>query len=326
MKNIDRWRNSKNVTHLLLDGGTLSAKEGFYEAYVRDLLNEEKLYVVEKKTSPHFRFFVDLDYVGEAELDFERVCKEICEIVKLGSCMIAKAGPRKSEKGGTKYGVHMIWNESVVDKRIANSIRLKILDEFGPDWEKIIDASVYGGSGLRMIWSYKNEPGSTQYVPWARIEEDGQFKIFENVFPNLEFLKLFSIRTNSTETPLFSKKEDESCTELEKFIRMNIPGQERARILKISKCKKSERGLWVSTNSRYCDNIKREHKSNHVWFIVKPGKDWHTIAQKCQDEECKGYTGRFYRFPSRLIPNDEGVLDTRSHRTIFDYIPDGWRK
>ena len=323
MKNIDRWRSGKNVTHLLLDGGTLSAKEGFYDAYVQDLLNFEKLYVVEKKTQ-QFRFFIDLDYVGERELDFEKVCKEIHKIVDLGPCVIAKAHPRKTEKG-TKYGVHVIWYESVVDKPMANSMRLKILDEFGPDWEKIIDASVYAGSGLRMLWSYKNESGSTQYVPWGNITNEGIFSEFSNVTPSVEFLKIFSIRTLSNES--FPQiQENESVTELERFIRQNLPGQENARVLKISKCKKKERGLWVSTSSRYCDHIKREHKSNHVWFIVKLGKDWHTIAQKCQDEECKEYTGRFYRFPSRLIPNnDERVLDSSSHRSIYDYFPDGWK-
>lgn len=324
MKNIDRWRSSKNVTHLLLDGGTLSAKEGFYDAYVQDLLNLEKLYVVEKKT-PQFRFFVDLDYVGDtSELDFEKVCTEIHKIVNLGPCVIAKAYPRKIEKG-TKYGVHVIWYESVVDKPMANSIRLKILDEFGPDWEKIIDASVYAGSGLRMIWSFKNESGSTQYVPWGKITNEGTFIQFSNVYPSVDFLKLFSIRTFSVD-PLPQIKPKENLTELEEFIRSNLPGQENARVLKISKCKKKERGLWVSTSSKYCENIKREHKSNHVWFIVKPGKDWYTIAQKCQDEECKEYTGRFYRFPSRLIPNnDERILDSGSHRSIYDYFPDGWK-
>lgn len=321
-RNIDRWRSTKNVTHLLLDGGTLSAKEGFYEAYIQDLLNFEKLFVVEKKTQ-QFRFFVDLDYVGENELDFERVCKEIFSVVKLGPCVIAKADPRTvSSSKGTKYGVHMIWPESVVDKPLANSIRMRILDEFGSGWEKIIDASVYSGSGLRMLWSYKNEPGSTWYVPWAKIDESGDFVFYKDQNPSVNFLKIFSIRTSEHVTLPKEQRNDD----LENFIRTNIPGQEKASISRIEKCKKKENGLWVSTNSRYCENIKREHKSNHVWFNVKKHSEgWHMIAQKCQDEECKGYTGRFYRFPSRLIPN-ERILDVSNHRVISDYFPDGWRK
>ncbi len=328
MKNVDRWRNSKNVTHLLLDGGTLSVKEAdehmFYEAYVKDLLNFENLYIVEKKTTPHFRFFVDIDYVGKTPLDFEKVCIELHKIVNLGPCFIAKAHPRETTKG-TKYGVHIVWPESVVDKPMANSLRLKILRELGDDaWEKIIDASVYSGSGLRMIWSLKNEPGSTPYIPWAKIQSDF-LHVFESVYPCVEHMKVFSIRTRNHEA-VESKIQQHSTSELEDFIRQNIPGQINARVLKIAKCKKGG-GMWVSTNSRYCEHVKREHKSNHVWFNVRPlgNSGWTTIAQKCQDEECKGYTGRWYRFPSRLIPN-EGVLDTCTRRVISDYFPDGWKK
>jgi len=333
-KNIDRWRRCEKgvgVSHLLLDGGTLSVKEEtvFHEAYVNDLLLGEKLYVVEKKTTPYFRFFVDIDYVGEVGLDFEKVCKELFNIVNLGPCYIAKAHPRNKPEG-IKYGVHVIWPESVVDKPMAQSIRLKIIRELGDEcWEKIIDSSVYSGSGLRMLWSLKNEHGSTPYIPWAKIS-GSNFELFSNVYPCTEILNMFSIRTTSSST-CYSEEEtkQQPTNDLEEFIRKHLPGQENARISKISKCKKSENGLWVSTNSRYCDNVKKEHKSNHVWFNVRRlgNSGWYSIAQKCQDEECKEYIGRLYRFPSRLIVDaNERVLDTSTHRIISDYFPDGWKK
>ncbi len=320
MKNIDRWRSGKNVTHLLLDGGTLSVKEdddGFTCAYVRDLLNGERLFVVEKKT-PQFRFFVDIDYVDdETPLDIEKVCTELHKIVNLGPCYIAKAHPRQTPKG-KKYGVHVVWSESVVDKPMAQSLRLKILREFGDEsWEKIIDGSVYSGSGLRMIWSFKNEQGSTQYIPWAKISDS--FENFSNVYPCVEYINLFSIRTREE---FSSSVSHESTSELEDFIRKNLPGQENARVLKMQKCK-NKKDYWVSTNSRYCDRVKREHNGNHVWFNIKPSEL--SICQMCQDDDCKNWKGRLYRFPSRLIPN-EGSLDTGSHRVISDYFPDGWKK
>ena len=323
-KNIDRWRSSKNVTHLLLDGGTLSVKEAdendFYKAYVRDLLNCESLFIVEKKTTPHFRFFVDIDYVDdETPLDVQKVCLELHRIVNLGPCFIARAHPRETPKG-TKYGVHIVWPESVVDKPMANSLRLQILRELGDEaWEKIIDASVYSGSGLRMIWSLKNEPGSTPYVPWAKITTSSSVHIFENVHPCTEYLKSFSIRTRDE---LVSTTQTQSTSELEEFIRKNLPGQENARVLKIAKCK-NKTDYWVRTNSRYCDHVNREHNGNHVWFHIKPKEL--SICQMCEDEDCKKWKGRMYRFPSRLIPN-EGVLDTCTRRIISDYFPDGWKK
>lgn len=333
-REINAWMSKTNVTHLLLDGGTLSAKEGFHEAYVRDVSRGERLCVVEKKTAPYFKFFVDVDYSSSASeedcpMDFKKVALEIFRVVNLGPCVLARAAPRKNTKGGaTKYGLHIVWPESTVTKQMANGIRMNILDEFGdPEWEKIIDSSVYSGSGLRMLWSYKNEKGSTPYVPWARIHADGTFEEFScgSSSPSVDMLRLFTIRTTDAPAgggggggPASSSSKN---PELETFIRTNIPGQENARILKVSMCK-NKKDYWVSTSSKYCENVKREHKSNHVWFVYKPGAK--IIAQKCQDEECKGYTGRFYRIPSRLIPN-ERVLDTGAHRHIADYLPDGWK-
>ncbi|OQU89936.1 hypothetical protein SORBI_3002G297500 [Sorghum bicolor] len=49
--------------------------------------------------------------------------------------------------------------------------------------------------------------------------------------------------------------------------------------------------------SRYCENIGREHKSNHVFYIV----DFQRAAyyQKCHDPDCQGY-----RSPLRPVPWD----------------------
>lgn len=329
MREINRWLGKKSATHLLLDGGVLSVKEEEYEAFKRAYLNDiakgEKLCVVEKKTTPCFRFFVDIDYTGDFSLDFEKIVKELYRIVRLGPCVVSKAEPRVTPKG-TKYGVHVVWYESVVDKKTANSIRLKILDELGhEDWEKIIDASVYSGSGLRMIWSYKNEDGSTPYVPWFEITEMEQVV---KLSPGREkLLDMFSIRIpSSLNSGLVAAVADSSTgqyAELEQYIQKNIPGQECARISRVSKCK-NKKDYWISTSSKYCHNVKREHKSNHVWFLLRPGS--RTIAQKCQDDECKEYTGRFYKIPSSCVIPNERVLDTRPHCTIYDYLPDGWKQ
>lgn len=324
MREINKWmcKNSGKTTHLLLDGGTLTAGESFYDDYIGDILHGERLCVVEKKTAPHFRFFVDVDFVSdEHELDFVNVSLVIAKILyDLGPCVLARARPRPVE-GGQKYGLHIIWPESIVTKQRANSLRLKILSELGPDWEKIIDASVYAGSGLRMLWSLKNEPDSTPYIPWGEIR-DGVFIEFEHKSPSVEYLKLFSIRaTEIVNSPSQESQYSSSSSELEMYIRTNIPGQASAKIVKISKCK-NKKDYWIGTTSKYCDNVKRDHRSNHVWFCLRPSG---MIAQKCQDEECKGYTGRFYRIPSRLIPNEGSVVGT-PRCTINDYLPDGWKK
>jgi len=59
----------------------------------------------------------------------------------------------------------------------------------------------------------------------------------------------------------------------------------------------------VSTGSKYCENIKRNHASNHVWFMI----DGDTIRQKCFcrcettkgriSGFCKDFSGRALRLP-----------------------------
>lgn len=326
MRTINKWMSKKSVTHLLLDGGTISASEGFLEAYVSDVLHGEKLCVVEQKTGM-FRFFVDVDFVSdEHELDFIKVSSELFKIVDLGPCVLARAKPRYIEGKGTKYGMHVIWPESRVNKKTANTIRLKILSEFGSDWEGIIDparvfdSSVYGGSGLRMLWSYKGpDDNSTPYIPWGLINEFG-FSEFLEKQPSVKFLNMFSIRIeNSIEETL--PELNEKCSDLERFIQENIQGQENARVLKITPWKKSKTGdMCLITDSKYCENIKRCHKSNHVCFcLTKKG----ILSQRCNDDECKGFKSKKqYVIPSRLIPN-EGSVVSHTSNCIADYLPHG---
>ncbi|GAB2265148.1 hypothetical protein Dimus_000213 [Dionaea muscipula] len=61
----------------------------------------------------------------------------------------------------------------------------------------------------------------------------------------------------------------------------------------------SQYGLMVYSMSRnrYCERIGREHKSNHVMYVVD--LQWALYYQKCYDPDCRGY-----RSPSRPIPLD----------------------
>ncbi|PIN16283.1 hypothetical protein CDL12_11069 [Handroanthus impetiginosus] len=61
----------------------------------------------------------------------------------------------------------------------------------------------------------------------------------------------------------------------------------------------SEYGLMVysMSRSRYCERIGREHKSNHVIYVVDLRRG--IYYQKCHDPDCRGY-----RSPLRPVPND----------------------
>ncbi|KAG9147640.1 hypothetical protein Leryth_015739 [Lithospermum erythrorhizon] len=85
---------------------------------------------------------------------------------------------------------------------------------------------------------------------------------------------------------------------LDKFIEFitstgNVPGKIRSWYWF------SEEGLIVYSMSRnrYCERIGREHKSNHVMYVVDLRRA--SYYQKCHDPDCRGY-----RSPLRNIPED----------------------
>jgi hypothetical protein len=146
-----------------------------------------------------------------------------------------------------------------------------------------------------MLWSYKNEPGSTCYEPWGVIEENGNFTEFEDKVPSVQFLELFTIKSEDNVPELHHQRIEFDKNALERYIQNHCVGQENARILNCNVCKNGT-GLWFSTNSKYCGNINREHKSNHVYFIVQNG----IIKQKCLDQECKDYVSRGIVLPKSI--------------------------
>jgi hypothetical protein len=207
------------------------------------------------------------------------------------------------------------------------------------------------GSGFRMPWSYKKAKHDTcdgrgcsgcekgkvdqlaylpvfvyRHGPLSTILQIGQD-------PSLDILKMAVVRTDEPQTthvepPSTVVKEgsftetqtkdevhdDEVKNMVEEFIRSNMEGQSSAYVPKIFKRKDT---YLVQTTSKYCENLKREHGSNHVWFIIS-GK---TILQKCfclcetlrgrRDGFCKDFCGRRHQLTpaiiDRLYPKKEDI-------------------
>ena len=205
------------------------------------------------------------------------------------------------------------------------------------------------GSGFRMPWSYKrakheacNGEGCTQcekgkvnqlaYLPVFMYTPEPLSTIIRvDPKPDVELLKMSAIRTDAPQnafiqppsTPVregsFTEEEtkdelqDEQLkSDIEAFVRKNLEGQSDAYITKLFKHKNM---FLAATNSNYCENLKRGHNSNHVWFIIS-GK---LILQKCfckcetlrgrRDGFCKDFCGRRHELPrpiiDRLYPKKE---------------------
>ena len=322
---IERWMVPHGPgTHVLMSGGILCVPpeetQDFYREYIEAINLGSKLYVVEQKTES-FKFFVDLDYKAPEKLsdeDLVQFCSIIHKSLETSSpCLISKARPRSIGEGLIKSGVHIHWPNLIVSRTQAMNLRSKIVTslsaDFPFDWDKVIDSSVYAGSGLRMLWSHK-KPTGDPYVPWRSL--DGQE--FSKT-PNMETLVLFSVRTDeeAQQTEVLADTEP-----LEDFVQKYMEGQSQAHIKKVQR---HEHNGWVAqTDSKFCERIRKEHKSNHVWFSIHSGR----ISQRCLDEECAEFKGTEHILPPSIVERlkDVAIVGSPPSCFLMDIFPDGPRE
>lgn len=198
------------------------------------------------------------------------------------------------------------------------------------------------GSGFRMPWSHKmakhivcggqgcqvcdglGKIVQVAYLP-VFIYKHGPLSALLKIdqTPDVEILKMSSIRTDEAqhvniEPPSSVIKEgsfsaaqikdelqdDELRDMIEKFVQKNMEGQSTATITKVFRHNNT---YLVSTNSKYCENLRRAHSSNHVWFHIS-GR---IIAQKCfcrcetirgrRDGFCKDFYGNRHELTPKII-------------------------
>lgn len=322
---MDKWRVPRGGgTHILMNGGILVVPredlQEFYQTYVQLINSGSKLFVVEQKTEK-FKFFVDLDYKAQEKLSDEDLL-QFCSIIheslggdRVSECLIAKARPRSVGNSLIKSGVHIHFPRMIVTRTEALNLRSKLIQALGEGpWDAIIDASVYGGSGLRMLWSHK-KPTGDPYIPWRQLNSIREF----SKVPSEEILELFSIRTDEA-VSVTSGEHDVEITGIEEYIQKYIVGQEKARVKRVHRHEHD--GWYVQTDSKYCENIRREHKSNHVWFSIHSGR----ISQRCFDQEtCNEFHGREHILPPSIVEqlNEVAIVGSPSCTFLMDLLPDG---
>lgn len=320
---IDKWKVPRGPgTHVLMNGGILNVPDDetidFYKSYVESVQLGTKLYVVEQKTE-HFKFFVDIDYKAPTKLgddDLLQFCTIIHESIGTPSpCVIARARPRNISDSLIKTGVHVHWPDLIVTRTQALNLRTKIIislsRDFPFDWDKVIDASVYGGSGLRMLWSHK-KPAGDPYTPWRQLNSTRTF----SKEPSVEILNLFSVRTFGE---VHECETFENVELLQVFIQKYLEGQDATHVKKVQRHEHD--GWFAQTDSTYCENIRRKHKSNHIWFSIKSGR----ISQRCFDDECREFRGREHILPPSIVEQlkDAAIVGSPSPCFLSDIFPNG---
>jgi len=216
------------------------------------------------------------------------------------------------------------------------------------------------GSGFRMPWSHKKAKHDTcegkgcdgclgsgkitqgPYLP-VFVYKTGPLSTLLRIdqLPDKDILAMSAVRTENQEfvhvespsrtikegsfTDVQTKDElhdEETKMLVEDFIRKNLEGQGDAHITKLFKFKNQ---YLASTTSKYCENLKRSHGSNHVWFYISGDK----ITQKCfcrcetlrdrRDGFCKDFCGRRHvlkpQIVERLYPEKEDVKQCPNIKT-----------
>ena len=275
---------------------------------------------------------LDLDeIVNICQTIFSKV-KKYC---KEDQAVILSVAQPKPKDGKIKTGVHLNFPGIVVNQYGAVQLMYHIIHTLNNvypsiDWNQFIDPSVYGdlnkqtkGSGFRMLWSHKMGKTNSskiiegEYLPIYVLKKTEVISIKQ--IPSLDMFWLTTLRTEQVdviEIPeavkfvknkikkegSFTKsqikneiKNSELCAYVETFIRKNLAGQGNARITKIFN---NNRNFYIQTNSKYCENLRRNHGSNHVWFLINE-KD-KTICQKCFCR-CETTEGRHFGFCREFI-------------------------
>jgi hypothetical protein len=339
------FANSHNLSHVLMDGGILSIPfdklRDFYAAYVESVSKGEKVFIVEQKTET-YNFFVDIDYKDDEELSISQakslvqvICDRIHEFSN-SQALVSVAEP-KPKDGKIKTGIHINWPGFVVNQYGALQLMHHLISTLNNvyqsrDWTHDIDSSVYGtegkqGSGFRLPWSHKKCKGLTEgvYLP-IFIYIDGVLTPTDQE-PTVEKLLMATVRTECRDVQEIpecvvlcrpvKKEGDFTAGELknevhdselhallETFIRKFMIGQHDTRVHKIFKCRSK---YLVKTNSKYCENIRRNHSSNHVKIVIESNG---TIHQECfckcetktdrNDGFCKDYKSRAHNLSKRI--------------------------
>lgn len=136
----------------------------------------ERLYLIERRTDPVFKWHADLDMLSDQELDDALILRLVLVVqralvAELGApvtggyptVLVLRTAPVPKD-AGVKTGVHLVAPNLRVTTEQCSAVRTRALPglrgvlELHNPWEDAFDACVYFGNGLRMLGCRKMEP------------------------------------------------------------------------------------------------------------------------------------------------------------------------
>ena len=262
-------KDINSATHLSLTGGKYNIPYNeftrFFELYLK---YEGRLCLMERSRYP-CKLFVDLDNVDNSVVsELQNKTREEHMIVCYRS---------ESEDSNQRTGVHLIFTNRWVHSPEEAIQEARALF---PD----ADTSVYR-SGLRMILSCKNK-----FV-------DRVYKLKEETHTTQDLYNASILLPWSINLPMRLTKGTQDSG----VSRFNIDLSrihEKYKSINVTNVTKWKQCYVVKTLNHFCMNVQREHRSNHIYFIINSKKQ---ITQKCYctcaDTKCSQYTSTPYPCP-----------------------------
>jgi P4 family phage/plasmid primase-like protien len=208
----------------------------------------------------------------------------------------------ESHKEGIKKSFHIIYpdihfrNVIVLKKEVLGKKQLKTLLE-----KKIIDSSVYREGVFRTLYSSKqNEKRPLIYSKYSPIKDSDLDTFVTNIIGYYNFFS--DLPTSKADSEVDSEaclviQEYQESQELlggtvvtlseldKKAIKIFIRKTYNYKANDIKDILLKNDAIIVALTDRLCDNVDREHKSNHQYIIL----DEIGSRQKCHDQDCIRY-------------------------------------
>lgn len=255
--------NIEKTTHLFMDGGKLSVQSEDYPQfllkYLESINRGEKISLVEKLgKNCEMRFFLDID----SYINIDNIIDISKKVLKCEDFSVFQCNKR--------HGIHIIFNKVVTNIEALNFCKT-IKQLINNDEADHIDSSVYN-TGLRMVGSIKYKDGKPIDRFYLPIHYD------TNDVLHMKDLKKSIVRIKTLDF-----QQEAICNEccesdfdvLKKYI-MKIDS--KYEYIKLTHMKMLKDYFVIYTNSRYCTNIKKEHNSVGIYFVINPKRE---LYQKC---------------------------------------------
>lgn len=227
-----------------------------------------------------------------------------------------------------KFSRHLIFHSDTFmfrnNSHVGYFVQTEILTH--PEFAQIVDPAVYSKNrNFRCIWCTKKANGSN--YPLIPKDKTNSKPSFSNLEYFLKTLIAYPPKTNPhligyphIDNPPISKQVKTSTVQIKAS---NQPSDNQKKgssgdkqdieqfaiksfapngyISKISYSPEFDTISLFVEGSKYCQNIGREHKSNHIYLICKLSQGY--ITQRCFDPDCRGYESPPVEIPYILLQN-----------------------